>query len=709
MYRNLLTILLGCLICISAFLATFGGSSRQRADYIWNNQTEPQTLDPGVISGEPEGAIVHAVLEGLTSYHWVSLEPMPAVAKSWEIEGLTYTFHLRDDSYWVRGGEVFQVDGQKRRVTAHDFSYAWRRHFFPETGSEYNYLLHLIEGTQEYQEAVGRHWSGLVARYGRDHPNVAVVDPRSLETADREALERFRDEEWRRRVRVQAIDDLTLEVTLKSPAPYFLDLTAFPPLYPVPREVVEEHGREWVLPDNIVTNGPFVLEEWRFNSFLRMRKNRHYWETTSYAAQRLSKLGSIDHLRAEERRELDYFQSLGSFLERGLNVIDAFGIEEQNTSLNLYLNDDIDRIKELPPEVTGDLLEARDEFPMPHLHHNTSNAVYYYVINLELPVFSKGESGELGRKLRRALALCVDRQGIIDVVTRGHQKPAYRFVPPGIAGYSDTPLFSSGDFQQDVVEAKRLVAQVRAAGVKIPRIKVLYNTHESHAKIAAFVQGLWKRHLDIEIELTNQEWGVYLDAKRSGQFEVARMAWIGDYADPNTFLDMLSEGNPNNDSRYENPVYDRVVSKYCGYILEHLKTENTRKALLQDVSSWHAYDETVKTRVRPDGRTLDQTLREAIESYSSVGDNQKLDRAFGVRLLLFEVAEEMLMYDMPLIPFYFYTRTQLWPPELEGIATNARAIHPPKYLRWRDGERPTGTRYGSFPRLRAQLKTIEKK
>ena len=134
---------------------SFTGDARSRADYIWNNQTEPQTLDPRQMNGQPEGAITMALFEGLTVYHPETLEPVPGVAKSWRIDGLTYTFHLRRDAWWVKGPQIFRTKNGPRNVTAHDFIYTWQAHAHPETGSAYAYLFHLIAGYEEYQEKVG--------------------------------------------------------------------------------------------------------------------------------------------------------------------------------------------------------------------------------------------------------------------------------------------------------------------------------------------------------------------------------------------------------------------------------------------------------------------------------------------------------------------------------------------------------------------------
>ena len=283
MYRNLYIIGIGCLICLGVFLVSFTGSARKRADFVWNNQTEPQTLDPTRMTGQPEGEIAIGLFEGLTAYHPRTMEAVPALAESWEIDGLTYTFHLRPDAWWVKGDKIFEIDGRKRNVTSADIVYAWKRHIYPETGSEYSYVLYHIKGMEEYEKAVIKHWKNLVETYKAEKgysPRIKKLAPE-----ERQAIESYREEKFRELVKIQTPDDLTLEVTLKSPAPYFPFLTSFYVLFPVPREAIEEHGDGWTRPENIVSNGPYTLKEWKFNSHIRLIKNQNYWERLSMSDQ----------------------------------------------------------------------------------------------------------------------------------------------------------------------------------------------------------------------------------------------------------------------------------------------------------------------------------------------------------------------------------------------------------------------------------------
>ncbi|MGL5097484.1 MAG: peptide ABC transporter substrate-binding protein, partial [Planctomycetia bacterium] len=600
--------------------------------------------------------------------------------------GLAYVFHLRPDSWWMRGPDRWTVDGEPQRVTAGDFVYAWRRHLLPETGSDYSFLLHLVQGAQEFEEAVAKNWKETLAGLKARNSPIGGSKLADLPEPERSAVTAFRDAEWKKLVKIEAIDDLTLKVTLKSPAPYFLQLTSFYPLAPTPRRVIEQYADDWILPENIVANGPFTLDAWRFNAYIRLAKNKYYWENAAFVERRLKELGKPT-LTADETRERDLLAALGPFVEKGMNVLDALALDDENTALNMYLNGDVDKLRSLPTEVVGDLLNYKREHELDHVHHSNQNAVYFFCLNMRVPAMGPTPNG---RKLRRALALASDRRGVIDTVTRASQNPAYGLVPGGVAGYSSAPLFGSGDYTADVAEARKLIAELKADGVKIPRLRVLYNTLEGHAKVSAFLQNEWKKQLGVDVDLANQEWGVYLDSRRQGNYDVARSGWIGDYLDPNTFLEMFLTDNQNNDSKYSNPWYDRIVGRYCPQIETALATAELRKKLTADVRGQPDYEILVGSFRREDGRTLDAALDDALKAFVAADDQTKRDKAFAVRLMLFEIAERMLMNDMPALTLYFYTSTQAWPPELLGLYMNNGDHHPWKYLRWKGGVRPTG-------------------
>jgi oligopeptide transport system substrate-binding protein len=211
--------------------------------------------------------------------------------------------------------------------------------------------------------------------------------------------------------------------------------------------------------------------------------------------------------------------------------------------------------------------------------------------------------------------MAVDRREIVEQVTRSGQVPAYSLVPEEISNYVDYSPPAFGTF--DPEQARKLLAEAGFPGGRgCPRIEVLYNTHESHKAIAEVVQAQWKRHLGIDVTLSNQEWGAYLTSRRQGRFMVARAGWIGDYIDPNTFLDLFTSDNPQNQSRWSHAEYDRLV---------------------------------YEAQREPDDRR---------------------------RMELFHAAEVILLDELPMIPFYLYVSQSMVRPYVTGFYRNIQDVHP---------------------------------
>ena len=256
--KTALRISLLCLLTI----ATLCGCGRplDRADLVFLNGGEPQTLDPALMTGQLEGRIAYALFEGLTAFDSTG-HSKPGVAESWEItpDELHYTFHLRHNAKWSNG------DG----VTSADFINSWRRTLKPETGSEYASQFYYIHNAQPFNE-------GKV----KDFAEVGVRAP----------------------------DAYTLEVTLDNPTPFFLDLCAFSTLLPVHTPSVEhweQLGESWTKPGRLISNGAFTLGEWRLFDRIRLVKNPQYWNAANIGMR------SIDALPTANRNTAFNFYSTG--------------------------------------------------------------------------------------------------------------------------------------------------------------------------------------------------------------------------------------------------------------------------------------------------------------------------------------------------------------------------------------------------------------
>ena len=203
--------------------------------YIGNG-TEPQDLDPHIVTGVPESKVLMALLEGLVIRNPDGPDPLPGVAKNWTIsaDGKTYVFNLRNDATWSNGDSV----------TAHDFIYAWNRMLMPSLGSKYPDMLYDLVNAEEFNK-------GKITDFSQ--------------------------------VGVKALNDETLEVKLKNPAPYFLELLCHYTTRPVHKNTIESFGKmdtagsQWTRPGNFVGNGPFLLEKWELNKVIIVKKNPSYW------------------------------------------------------------------------------------------------------------------------------------------------------------------------------------------------------------------------------------------------------------------------------------------------------------------------------------------------------------------------------------------------------------------------------------------------
>lgn len=639
--RNLFPYLTLALLALAvAWAVSF--SRLPPADFTFNNGDQIKTVDPSQATGAPENRIINGLFEGLlrnipdTSAEVpkgenVPFKLVPGVAESLPTiseDGKTYVFRIRESARWSNG----------RPVDAHDFVFSWQRLLHPETASEYAYQLHYVEGGEAYNlEQLKEGDAVEVELYDRPNPAQqyprgtiirgtleAIHAPPALEPnpkaspAERDRAEaawkrahvytvkaetreaygqkpepltgtfhyskdpagakHFRGDkvekchhvlvDFNKVVGVRALDDRTLEVRLASPTAYFSELVAFYPLYPVCREVVEKYGSpEWTRPEHIVGNGAFRLQLHRMRDRIRMVKSDTYWGRDSVK----------------------------------LNIIDALAVKSDSTALNMYLTGQVDWINTVPNAIIPDLRE-RDDF-----HSSPMLTTYFYRINTAEPPLDNV-------LVRRALNAAIDKHQICEYVMKAGQVPARSYVPPGMAGY-ESPLTDD----HDVEEAKRLLAEAGYPNGKgLPTIQILYNTNDDHATIAQVIQQQWAA-LGIRCELRNLEWGGYLDALTNTKYMVARSAWIGDYPDPNTFLDMFVTDGPNNQTNWSNAEYDRLIA----------------------------------------------------QSKKTLGEE---------RIRLMQQAEQILMDELPIIPIYFYVSKNMVNPRVKGFHSNIQDIHPLELL-----------------------------
>jgi oligopeptide transport system substrate-binding protein len=432
------------------------------------NMAEPGTLDPHKSSTVDESNIQRNLFEGL-----MVLDPSGkaalGVAKSFSIseDGLTYTFRLRDNAKWSNG----------EPVTAGDFVYSLRRIEDPKTRSQYAEVLYPIKNAEE----VNTGKAALTAL------GVAAPDAR------------------------------TLEITLKAPTPYFLQLLTHHTSLPVNEKAVTRFGEEWLKPGNMVSNGAYMLDDVKPNSHVRIVKNPNYWDAAKV---------TIDAA-----------------------VFDPS--EDRAAVLKRYRAGEFDVLTDLPDDQLGWL---RQNMPK-ELHIAPYAGVYFYAFNTTKPPFND-------KRVRLALSMAISREIIVEKITAAGQLPAYGFVPDGTANYTPrrVPWRTMSQAEREAA-AQKLMREAGYGPDKPLRFELAYNTSENHKRIAVALAAMWKK-INVSVDLVNTEFKVHLSNMRVGNFQMGREGWIVDYNDAQGYLFLLQTSTKQqNFARFSNPEYDRLMDE----------------------------------------------------------------------------------------------------------------------------------------------------
>lgn len=380
------------------------------------------------------------------------------------------------------------------------------------------------------------------------------------------------------KVGVKAESPDTLLLSLNSPTPYFLSMLNHYSWFPVHAPTILSFGKidtigsNWTKPGNFVGNGAFTLTKWKPNQEIAVTASSNYWDKSTVSLKEIHFYPIGDHA-IEER----------AFRAGQLHVTGTVPIDR------------IAHYQEKKPEV---------------LRLDPYLGCYYYLFNVTKPPLDN-------QKVRHALALAIDRDKIVKYVVKGGEDPALHFTPPNTGGYTSRSIVEG-----NLELAKKLFEESGyPEGRDFPKLSLLYNTADAHARIAAVLQQMWKENLGIEIEMVNMEWKVYLDATQNGNYDIARAGWIADYVDPTSFLDMWVTDGGNNRSGWSNKEYDNLIRKAA-----KIADKTERYELLQN-------------------------------------------------------AESILMKELPIMPIYFYRSKSLVQPSVQGWHSTILDHHPYKYIR----------------------------
>ena len=314
---------------------------------------------------------------------------------------------------------------------------------------------------------------------------------------------------------VKALDDKTLEITLTQPTAAFLPMLAHPSLVALDKTLVTRFAEKWTKPEHFVSSGPYTLSQWIVNERIVGKRNPRYWDDAHTV----------------------------------INQVTYLPISSEAADVNRYRAGEIDITSTVPINQFALLKKTMPE----QLNVSPHLATYYYELNTTRPPFNDA-------RVRRALNMALDKEIIAEKVLGQGQRPAWLVSQPEIGGITlKNPEYASWPREKRIAEAKKLLAEAGFGDDHPLSFNLLYNTSESHQRIAIAAASMWKKNLGVEAKLQNQEWKTMLDAKRTGDFDAVRYAWIADYDDATTFLNNYRTGDSSNTSRYSNPAYDAAL------------------------------------------------------------------------------------------------------------------------------------------------------
>lgn len=433
---------------------------------------EPDGIDPTVTNNSFAMYVLTSCFEGLVTYDSTG-SIVGGCAESWDVsdDGLVYTFHLRDGLKWSDGSDL----------TASDFVYSFQRVLTPSTTAQYySMLADYIVGAQEYYDGTG--------------------------TAEE--------------LGVKALDAQTLEITLKQPTSFFIDLVSMWCYDPVQEATITANGDRWTASaETYVGNGPFKMEEIKLGEGYVLVKNENYWNAENVKLEKLTFRFVLDTA----------------------------------TALTAYESGEVDGIRSIP---TADY--ARLKASNAGVQTVSNYGTVYYNINCSVAPYDNV-------LVRKALNLAIDRQSIIDNVVQVDATPAYSFLAPGYSVDGADITEDRGTFglsaTADVEAAQAALAEAGYPnGEGFPTLKLSYYSNDTVKKVVEAMAEMFKTNLNIDVEISSNDWAIYYSSVQSGDYEVGAMGWSADYLNPMSFLPLFKTGDSTNNAFYSDSEYDELVN-----------------------------------------------------------------------------------------------------------------------------------------------------
>jgi oligopeptide transport system substrate-binding protein len=453
---------------LSVMVGAFVAPSLAEVVYNRGNSADPESLDPHKTSTIYEAHILRDLFEGLVMQD-KDANTIPGAAESWTVsdDGTVYTFKLRKDGVWSDGSPV----------TADDFVYSFRRLLDPANAAEYASMLYVVKNGEEV--------------------NTSKAKPEELG--------------------VKAVDPATLEITLKSATPYFLEMLTHQATYPVNKASIDKLGNDWIKPGNMISNGAYTLAEFVPNDHIKLVKNEKFHDAANVK----------------------------------IDVVNYIPTEDRSTAIKRFEAGEIESNDDIPTEQLADL---KDKFG-DQLRIGPYLGTYYYAIKTDKEPWTNPE-------LRNAVSMAIDRDFLAEKVWQNSMLPGYSMVPPGIEGYTSAIASFADESQIDREDkAKEILTKLGYGPDKPLKMEIRYNTSENHKNTAVAIQEQLKP-LGIDVTLLNTDTKThYSHLEQKGDFDVARAGWIADYKDPESFLGISRKASGNNYSNYNSPKFEEAMDK----------------------------------------------------------------------------------------------------------------------------------------------------
>lgn len=596
--KKVLALILACIVLFT--FAACGGNKANDNYLAVCLASEPMTMDPALNSTADGATMLAHLFSGIAKWSEDENGNLVIVADAAQeltdgVENadgtVTYTYKLRDNLTWSDG----------KAVTASDFVYAWNRAASPELAGDYNYMFDVIKGYSEMWESKP---SGDVDKDGNPIPEYVNPDAK---------------------LAVKAIDSKTLSVTLNNNVSYWNELLAFPTYYPVRKDIVADES--WATkPETYISNGAYCLTQWQHNSVITLTKNENFYDEANITMP-----------------EIRFYLS-----------------DDANNMLTNFKNGDWLLIDNVP---TNEMSALKQAYPDEYVVSGQLGT-YYVCWNINerlLPdetELSASRAEKAQAEIRSALGLLLDRNYIVEQIAQGGQVAASSFVAMGLTNpdgtqfyqtagsseefygyYNVSPKAFEANYQKALKILKKYYTFDETTGkfTNVPTLSYIYNTGEGHQAIGEYIQGAFAA-VGIKVELSNQEWNTFLQTRKNGDYSVARNAWLADYNDPISFLDMWTTASGNNDVQFGR--------------------DNHKNASIYDLD---LTDYGINYKVK--AATWSETYDRLIAEIKSCDDSE-------TRYDLMHLAEDMLMSTGCITPIYYNTDIFMIDSSVKGFYCN---------------------------------------